>query len=292
MPRSNNKLNRKSRPFKKQPFIEDPKKAVFLTGFNASIKGDWVPYREQCYQAINKKYKVYIVKFDLPSYSENAYLHCKTEKQAKNLLKRKVLKIAGGNIIAYEYESEKRQIYSNFNSKNISAINSGAVTPQKWDVIDDEVFNASINDTAYNSGEESPSLSDSNTHKQYNSPKELANSRAFKNSIKVIEDLAIERQEEDAIQKSKDYYNQYNQNVSNLTSNLIDTIMTLMDLPDFNALFNQYASIVYEATKQDVLNMYLENVDLLQIKQIVTNQIVQLYSSVLMQSMGINNLII
>lgn len=71
----------------RKPFVEDPDKAVFLSGFlDETPTYQWKEYREELYQAINKKYGVYIVKFDLPSNSKFGYLHVKTVKEANVLL--------------------------------------------------------------------------------------------------------------------------------------------------------------------------------------------------------------
>lgn len=88
--------------------------AVFLHGFNVNVN-NWDTYREQCYQELKNRYKVYISKFDIGRYSESAYVHLKSPHDVQKLrnmdpyedpktgemLSR--LKLGGGNIIVYPY---------------------------------------------------------------------------------------------------------------------------------------------------------------------------------------------
>lgn len=71
----------------RKPFIEDPEKAVFLKGFQTDLpRYQAKEYRERCYQRINKGYNVYIVKFDLPVNSADAFLHLKSVEDAQRLM--------------------------------------------------------------------------------------------------------------------------------------------------------------------------------------------------------------
>lgn len=86
---SNNYAANRARTMRnRREFKEDPNKAVFLKGFRTDLrnKQEAAEYRERCYQAINKKYKVYIVKFDLPVNSRDAFLHLKSVNDARSLL--------------------------------------------------------------------------------------------------------------------------------------------------------------------------------------------------------------
>lgn len=72
---------------KKTPFVEDPECAVFLSGFRTDIHPSQArDYREEIYQHIHKKYKVYIRKLDLPVRSKVAYLHLKNKQEANKLM--------------------------------------------------------------------------------------------------------------------------------------------------------------------------------------------------------------
>jgi len=88
--RYNNQHNsyaRNGARYNRKPFVEDPDKAVFLSGFKENTPAyKWKDYREELYQAINKEYGVYITKFDLPSQSKFGYLHVKTAREAEKLL--------------------------------------------------------------------------------------------------------------------------------------------------------------------------------------------------------------
>lgn len=95
-------------------FRERPECAVFLHGFNTNVS-NWDTYREQCYQELKNKYRVYISKFDIGRFSESAYVHLKSPQDVQKLrdidkykdpktgemISR--IKLAGGNVIVYPY---------------------------------------------------------------------------------------------------------------------------------------------------------------------------------------------
>lgn len=112
-------------------FVEDPNKAVFLSGFrNNILYSEWKNYRETIYQDI-QNYGIYIVKLDLPVNSKYGYLHCGTIEQAEYLLnlnndrdnengkQLSVLKLANHRVNVYEYKkTEKRIIDEKHRSTN------------------------------------------------------------------------------------------------------------------------------------------------------------------------------
>lgn len=112
----------------KRQFVEDPYKAVFLSGFRTDVrKGDERQYREEVYQDINKKYQVYIKKLDLPVNCKYGYLHLAEKYQAEKLLNLKIkvkdvddkmvpeMILAGDSIKVYEYKkTQKRRDEENF----------------------------------------------------------------------------------------------------------------------------------------------------------------------------------
>jgi len=111
---------------KNHNFKEQADRAVFLYGFNTEVS-DWRIYREQCYQDLRNKYKVYISRFDIGRYSESAYVHLKNvedveklkkvnnyrDPKSKEMLAR--IKLGGSNIIVYPYRKDR-----NPNSKRTS----------------------------------------------------------------------------------------------------------------------------------------------------------------------------
>lgn len=115
---------------KNQNFKEHADRAVFLHGFNTKVD-DWRKYREQCYQDLRNKYKVYITRFDIGKYSESAYVHLKSvddveklkkvnkyrDPKSKEMLAR--IKLGGTNIIVYPYKKDR-----NPNSKRSSRTGS------------------------------------------------------------------------------------------------------------------------------------------------------------------------
>lgn len=104
-------------------FIEDPDKAVFLSGFRNNVPVEhWKDYREAVYQDLNKTYNVYIKKLDLPVNSKYGYLHCGTCQQAEKLLNLRndydddsgktlsAVTLAGGKIHVYEYKKTEKRL--------------------------------------------------------------------------------------------------------------------------------------------------------------------------------------
>lgn len=110
----------------RKPFVEDPDKAVFLSGFREDIpQHQWKSYREEVYQCINKDYGVYITKLDLPVNCKFGYLHMKNHRDAQKLLSLRPceddvgsdnegaphMKLAGGIIHVFTYKkTQKRRI--------------------------------------------------------------------------------------------------------------------------------------------------------------------------------------
>jgi len=107
----------------RKPFVEDPEKAVFLKGFKTDLPVYQAKeYREQCYQTINKGYKVYIVKFDLPVNSADAFLHLKSVDDARRLMGLKdtlidengdkvpYMMVEGDKIMVKTYKKTKKRI--------------------------------------------------------------------------------------------------------------------------------------------------------------------------------------
>lgn len=132
--------NNSGRPARR-PFVEDPDKAVFLSGFREDINvGDWRQYREEIYQDINREYGVYITKLDLPVNSKYGYLHVKSIREARKLLNLKpefsdeefegpVMKLAGGIISVFEYRKTQKRI--NEERHNTRFTNSGYSTREE-----------------------------------------------------------------------------------------------------------------------------------------------------------------
>jgi len=133
-----NRTRNNTRPARR-PFVEDPDKAVFLSGFREDINvSDWRQYREDVYQDIHRDYGVYITKLDLPVNSKYGYLHVKTIKEAKKLLNLKpeinddvdndgpVMRLAGGLISVFEYKKTQKRINEEKNHSRFA--NSGYST--------------------------------------------------------------------------------------------------------------------------------------------------------------------
>lgn len=104
-------------------FVENPKKAVFLHGFN-NKSSDWSHYRQQVYEDIQKQGNIYVVRLDMPKHSCGAFLHLKTVAQANSLLIKKSIKLAGDNIAVHVYEQKaervKKQQSQSIESENVT----------------------------------------------------------------------------------------------------------------------------------------------------------------------------
>jgi len=163
----------------RKPFVEDPEKAVFLKGFKTNLSIHQAKeYREECYQRINKGYKVYIVKFDLPVNSADAFLHLKSVDDAQRLLglnntlidengeEVPYMMIEGDKIMVKTYKKtrkriiEERRAGSNLTSRCSSRNPTRPVSPMH-----DEESNGS-NGSRYNRNP----LSETNYHHVHTAP--------------------------------------------------------------------------------------------------------------------------
>jgi hypothetical protein len=140
----------------KKEFKEDPNKAVFLKGFRTDLpnKKEAVEYRERCYQQINRMYRVYIVKFDLPVNKPDAFLHLKSVKDARSLLNLSpgegsngdpCMMIEGQPISVKVYKKTRKRINEEKNSRPCSAFNSRASTRPTSPVRTQSRFNNTCN---------------------------------------------------------------------------------------------------------------------------------------------------
>jgi len=293
----------------KNIFIEDPRKAVFLTGFNKNHKGNWRPYREACYQKL-KNLGVYIVKFDLPSYTDSAYLHCRTEQGAEKLLKKKFIFVHGHKILIYNYKTDKRSIES---SLRASLKNSGYNSPAIYKSHSKELLNSKIieeeTDTAYSSSVvvSTPS-SFIDKVDRFKSVKNLVKSNEYKSGIKLLRQISDSQKENNLnfdkapgskiIQQDDMLINivdndvieeQYNEKYG-LQNNILNNLIQFLEFPDFAYLFDKDGDVMYHESIKLAVNMYKNNIDVNDIKSIVTSQIVEAYAFKLINTVPLSML--
>lgn len=127
-------------------FRERPEQAVFLYGFNTNPKHfSWDQYREQCYQDLKNKYKVYITKFDIGRQKEFGYLHLKSKEMADKLKSinnykdpqtgemMSRVKLAGTNIVVYPYLKDRNHMLTTIQARGNSTSKQGQPEHETWD---------------------------------------------------------------------------------------------------------------------------------------------------------------
>lgn len=285
-------------------FIENPQKAVFLTGFNKRHKGNWRQYREACYQKF-KNLGVYIVKFDLPSYTDSAYLHCRTEQGATKLLMKKFIYVNDDKILIYKYKTDKRSLES---SLRASQRNSGYNSPTTYRSRSRDLLQPKIveedNDTAYNSGiVVSTPCSIIDKVDRFRTAENLIESNEYKTGIKMLRQIS-NSQKDNEVNFNKAPGTKVIQSddmIINIIDNMVDinidqkygikidilnNIIQYLDFPDFSVLFDRDAERIYEESVKLAVNLYKSNINMDEIKSVITSQIVEAYAYKLLSVYG------
>lgn len=94
------------------PFVEDTRKAVFLSGLKkVSGQKEYMEYRNICYDQLQMNMgrdgKIYIRRFDFPKDSDHAFLHLKSERMARFLKNKRTITLDGEPIKVYDYSSNR-----------------------------------------------------------------------------------------------------------------------------------------------------------------------------------------
>lgn len=211
----------------KRAFVEDPNKAVFLSGFRTDIQpGQERQYREEVYQDINKKYGVYITKLDLPVNCKYGYLHMSERHHAaklmnlKNLVRDEVedryvpeMILGGDSIKVYEYKkTQKRRDEESF----VSAGNYHGNYPSHRETTRREHTRERESHHGYNLRDRDVSRDhrgyQSNDNSRSGTPRSYSHSRSRNDSLTRSNEGNNSRQH---WRREKDFFQDFEDNTSN-----------------------------------------------------------------------------